>query len=65
MSEYPTQRTAFLALTGYGPDDLLAANPATRTFMTMNGGIYQLAADLKTVKRLKGPAINVEDRLMN
>jgi hypothetical protein len=61
-SAFEQMRSAFLSITGYGPSELLSANAESRTFMTRNGGRYQLSEDLKRVKRLAGPSWRVEER---
>jgi hypothetical protein len=52
----------FLEATAYGFSDILAVNYETQKFATKNGGKYRLSAD-GTVKRLAGPAVNLEDRM--
>lgn len=45
----------FLKLTGYTEKDLLGFNPATRTFVTSNGGKYVLHPKGTSYRKLLGP----------
>lgn len=64
MTQSPEQRKAlfeFLRLTGYGPSDILSLSYETNTFLTRNGGKYQLR-DHKIVK-LAGPNASPDERM--
>ena len=51
----------FLQLTGYGPSDILSLSYQTNTFMTRNGGKYQLSNH--KIKHLAGPNWNPDERM--
>lgn len=53
-------RTRFFELTGYGPSDVLALNYNTETFLTKNGGKYELSSE--GIVHLGGPPPALEDR---
>jgi len=54
-------KAEFFDATGYGSSDLLSLSYITKTFLTRNGGKYQLNDD-GSFKRLAGPPLDVEDR---
>ena len=54
-------RRQFLDATGYGSSDILSLNYSTRTFLTRNGGCYQVEED-GSITHLYGPAASVDDR---
>lgn len=54
-------KAEFFEATGYGSSDLLSLNYSTRTFLTTNGGKYQVGSN-GSVIRLAGPPVDVEDR---
>jgi len=49
-----TPLTAFLSRSGYKPTDILVFSNQSRTFVTSNGGKYQLTKN-GGIRTLKGP----------
>lgn len=45
----------FLKLTGYEESDVIGSNTSTRTFVTGNGGKYELSPKGTRVRVLSGP----------
>lgn len=54
-------RSQFFEATGYSSDDLLSLSFSSRTFLTRNGGKYQVRED-GSIEHLAGPPPDVEDR---
>lgn len=51
----------FLEETGYGESDILSLNYDTRTFLTRNGGVYQVNEE-GGINHIKGPSVDLWDR---
>ena len=49
------QLSAFLAITGYKASDVIGSSADRRTFVTSNGGKYELSPKGKKVRVLSGP----------
>lgn len=56
-------KNIFFEHTGYGSEDLLAFNYATRVFFTKNGGKYRVEA--QGIEHLSGPPPDVADRYLD
>jgi hypothetical protein len=54
----------FLELTGYEEDDVIGSNFKSRTFVTSNGGKYEMNKAGKVIKVVAGPNPPDEDALI-
>lgn len=59
-SKAESLRDRFLELSGYEDSDIIGANAERRTFVTSNGGKYEVSPKGKKLRRLAGPPTPVE-----